>query len=117
MAEADGRAGGGPVVRIAELEVDPARAGAYAALLREEVEASVAREPGVIALQAVTLRGRPDLVRILEVYADRTAYDAHLRSPHFLRYKAATEGMVLSLRLLEADPLAMRAKAGGPFEG
>lgn len=104
---------GGPIARLAELEVDPARLDAYRRLLREEVEASVAVEPGVLALHAVALPGRPASIRLLEVYASAAAYEAHLRSPHFLRYKAATEGMVLSLTLLEADPVALRSKAVG----
>ena len=100
------------LVRLAELEVDPLRLDDYLACLREEIEASVAGEPGVLALQAVALRDRPGAIRLLEVYADQEAYEAHLRSPHFLAYKAATEGLVRSLRLIEAAPVLLRAKPG-----
>jgi quinol monooxygenase YgiN len=103
------------LVRLAEIEVDPARLDAYRAALAEEIEASVAREPGVLALQAVALAHAPHVLRLLEVYADRAAYEAHLRAPHFLAYKAAVEGMVTSLRLLDAEPVLMRQKPG--FDG
>jgi hypothetical protein len=43
----------GKIVRIAELEIDPEQLEAYRALLAEEIEASVDREPGVLMLHAV----------------------------------------------------------------
>lgn len=100
----------GKIVRIAELEIDPEQLTAYRALLAEEIEASVEREPGVLMLHAVAERERPEQVRILEVYASKAAYEAHLLTPHFLKYKAATAGMVRSLRLMDVDPVMMRGK-------
>ncbi|MBX5170666.1 antibiotic biosynthesis monooxygenase [Rhizobium sp. NZLR1b] len=99
-----------PVVRMAELEIDPHMLEAYRVLLTEEIEASVALEDGVISLSAVSIRDNPNRIRILEVYADQQAYEAHLQTPHFLKYKTATAGMVTSLTLIEVDPIAMRAK-------
>ncbi|PDV84584.1 antibiotic biosynthesis monooxygenase [Rhizobium sp. H4] len=99
-----------PVVRMAELDIDPAKLEAYRALLTEEIEASLALEDGVLSLSAVSLRNNPNLIRILEVYADQEAYEAHLRRPHFLKYKRETAGMVTSLTLIDVDPIVMRAK-------
>ena len=99
-----------PLVRLAELEIEPDQIDAYRTLLAEEIEASVGIEPGVLMLYAVAVKGRPHDVRILEVYADQAAYEAHLRAPHFLKYKSGTTGMVRSLRLLETDPIVLRAK-------
>lgn len=98
------------IVRIAELVIDPAQLEGYRALLAEEIEASVESEPGVLMLHAVAERERPEQIRILEVYADRAAYEAHLTTPHFLKYKAGTAGMVKSLRLVDVDPVMMRGK-------
>ena len=55
----------GPIVRIAELEIDPNQIAAYNALLSEEVEASMRIEPGVLFLYAVSIKGSPDKVRKL----------------------------------------------------
>ena len=57
----------GKIVRIAELEIDPEQLPAYRALLAEEIEASVEKEPGVLMLHAVAERERPERIRILEV--------------------------------------------------
>lgn len=99
------------VVRMAELEIDPSQLETYRALLSEEIEASVAREEGVLSLSAVSLKDKPNSIRILEVYANSQAYDAHLKAPHFLKYKNETAGMVRSLMLIEVDPVMMCAKS------
>ena len=100
-----------PMVRIAELEIDPAQIDAYAAILAEEQEASVRLEPGVLMLHSVALADRPTHVRLLEVYASRAAYEAHRRAPHFVKYKTSTEKMVRSLKLIETTPIALCAKS------
>lgn len=100
-----------PLVRIAEIAVDPARLAEYKAALTEEIEKSIRFEPGVLALQAVALKDNPAQIRILEIYASQEAYESHLKTPHFLRYKEATKDMVKSLRLLDAEPVMLGAKA------
>ncbi|MBW8841410.1 MAG: antibiotic biosynthesis monooxygenase [Sphingomonadales bacterium] len=104
-----------PVVRLAELDIDPAQLGPYRALLREEIDISIRTEPGVLMLYAVAIRGTPNHTRLMEVYADQAAYEAHIASPHFRKYKDGTAKMVRSLTLLETDPISLSAKqtAGG----
>ncbi|MDO3443380.1 putative quinol monooxygenase [Agrobacterium sp. V1] len=99
-----------PVVRMAEIEIDPTHLEAYRRLLAEEIEASVRLENGVLALNAVAIKGSPEKIRILEVYANQTAYEAHLQTPHFLKYKQGVAGMVTSLTLIEVEPVMMRGK-------
>jgi quinol monooxygenase YgiN len=48
---------------------------------------------------------RPTHFTILEVYASKAAYELHLKTPHFLKYKNGTLHMVKSLQLLNVDPL------------
>jgi quinol monooxygenase YgiN len=98
------------IVRIAELDIDPDRSDDYARLLSQEIEASVRLEPGVLFLFAVAVKGSPHKVRVVEGYADQAAYDAHLTTAHFLNYKTATADMVKSLRLIETDPISLKAK-------
>lgn len=100
----------GRIVRMADLDIDPAQLDAYKALLAEEIEASVRLEPGVLMLHAVALDEAPEKIRLLEVYADEAAYRAHLATPHFLKYKTLTAAMVRSLRLLPVTPIRLSAK-------
>ncbi|WP_416065498.1 putative quinol monooxygenase [Rhizobium sp. ZK1] len=101
---------GKPVVRMAELEIDPGTIETYRALLTEEIEASIRLEDGVLSLNAVSIRDHPNRIRILEVYANKEAYETHLQTPHFLKYKNETSGMVTSLTLIDVDPIAMHSK-------
>ncbi len=99
-----------PVIRIAELEIDPAQIDAYRAALADEIECTSRHEPQVQMLYALSIKDNPAQVRIVEVYSDLAAYEAHIRSAHFLKYKAATEGIVRSLRLVDAEIIAGFAK-------
>lgn len=99
-----------PVVRIANLVVDEERLESYRAALKEGVEASVALEAGVLTLYAVWSKDNPAHFSILEIYADQAAYESHLKTPHFLRYKTVTQDMVKSLELVESTPLVPEMK-------
>ena len=96
-----------PLVRLAELEIDPAKVDDYKAALEEEIAVSIQREPGVLKLYAVSVRGHANQIRLFEMYKDQASYEAHLNSPHFRRYKAATEKMVKALKLFETDPVLL----------
>ena len=98
------------LVRLAELEIDPAQLAAYKAALSEEIAASIRIEPGVLTLYAVALKDNPAQIRIFETYANTAAYQAHIESAHFKKYKAATQGMVKSLKVFETDPILLGSK-------
>ena len=99
-----------PLVRIAELEIDPAQLTEYKHALSDEIAASIHDEPGVLLLYAVSVKDHPDQVRIFETYQDQAAYESHLKSPHFQKYKEATQGMVKSLKLVETEPIMLGSK-------
>lgn len=98
------------IVRMAELEIDPAQLESYLAALKEEIETSIRVEPGVLTLYAVSIRDHPNQIRIFETYANTSAYRAHLDTPHFRKYKTSTQGMTKSLKLIETDPIVLGAK-------
>ena len=99
-----------PVVRIAELEIDPARLADYKAAVREEMETSVRVEPGVLAIYAVAEKDDPTKLRFFEMYADEAAYNAHRESPHFRKYVETTKDMITSRRLIETVPIQLSDK-------
>jgi quinol monooxygenase YgiN len=98
------------LVRIAELEIDAAQIDAYRIALKEEIETSIRIEPGVLTLYAVSVKGQPNQIRIFEIYKDEAAYESHLQTPHFKKYKAETQGMVKSLKLIETEPILLGRK-------
>jgi quinol monooxygenase YgiN len=98
------------IARIAELEIAPGQVQAYRAALKEEIEASIRLEPGVLTLYAVAVKGHPEQVRLFEMYRDSAAYEAHLQTAHFKKYKTGTQGMVKSLKLVETEPILLGMK-------
>ena len=93
------------IVRISEIQIDPDRLDEYNAILKEESEASVRLEPGVISIFPMYQRENPTAIRILEIYASRAAYESHVQSPHFQKYKTTTLPMVKSLKLIDMEAI------------
>ncbi len=100
----------GRYVRVAEIEIDPVQLENYTAAAKAEIETLVRIEPGVMALYAVAETDNPARVIVFEMYRDEATYRAHLESPHFRKYKSATQNMVKSLKLIETIPIALAAK-------
>lgn len=71
-------------IQIAEIEVDPAQLETYKAAVREQIEAAIRLEQGVLVLYSVSNKDNPARVTVFEIYRDRDAYLAHLQAPHFL---------------------------------
>lgn len=97
--------GGGMIVRIAEIEVFPEHLKQYLELAHEVDRLSVEREPGVICLFPMQSSEDPCVIRILEIYASDDAYQKHLKTEHFQKYKQGTLHMVKSLKLPSMRPL------------
>jgi quinol monooxygenase YgiN len=98
------------IVQMAKIEVDPARLDKYKANLKEEIETSIRIEPGVLSLQAVADKNEPTHITILETYENDVAYQSHLKSPHFLKYKAAVKDIVKRLELIRVNSIASGIK-------
>lgn len=78
--------------------------------MKEQIEAAVREEPGVLMLYAVQDKKDATSVTVFEIYANQEAYQAHLLTPHFKKYKSSTLHMIKSLELIDVDPIAMEAK-------
>jgi quinol monooxygenase YgiN len=99
-------------IRIANIQVDSAFIDEYRAALAEHAKVAVKVEPGVLALEAVYDKAHPTKVTVFEIYASEQAYQLHLKTPHFLKYKNGTLKMVKSLELVEVGAIAIEIKAG-----
>lgn len=97
--EADG------IVRLSKIEVYPEHLEEYMKYATEVGEVSLRTEPGVLTMYAVSEKDNPCRVTILETYANREAYEKHIASPHFRKYKEGTLHMVKSLTLSDQTPV------------
>ena len=93
------------IVRLSKIEVYPQYLDEYMKYATEVGEVSLRTEPGVLTMYAVGEKENPCKITILETYASREAYEKHIASKHFQKYKQGTLHMVKSLVLSDQMPL------------
>ena len=93
------------IVRLAEIEVYPKHLKEYLEFANEVDRLSMEREPGVVCLFPMQIAEDSTRIRILEIYASEEAYQLHLKTDHFQKYKQGTLHMVKSLNLPTMQPL------------
>lgn len=89
------------MVRISEIDIVPEYLEQYSSILKEEAATSMKIEPGVITIFPMYKQKDSTQIRIIEIYANKAAYQSHLQTPHFLHYKNSTLKMVKSLMLVD----------------
>ena len=77
--------------------------------MKEEAGASLKLEPGVLAIFQLYQKDDASKIRILEMYANKEAYQSHLKTPHFQKYKTTTSKMVKSLKLVDMNAIDSEA--------
>jgi quinol monooxygenase YgiN len=98
------------VLRIAKIQIDPMHIEDYKTAVKEQIEAAIRIEPGVLMLYAVHDKKVPTNVTVFEIYTDTAAYQLHLQTAHFKKYKKATAHMVRSLELVDVSAIELRQK-------
>ena len=89
--------------RIAKIKVDINQLENYKIALKEQMNTAIKVEPGVLSYTVVADKKDLSLITILEVYANLEAYQSHILTPHFKKYKDAVKDMVLSLELIDTE--------------
>ncbi|MDO6435195.1 putative quinol monooxygenase [Flavitalea sp. BT771] len=100
------------MIRIAKIEVDSTQLKEYNAALKEQMQTAVRLEPGVLTYYAVADKKDPSRITILEIYADSAAYQKHIVTPHFKKYKATVEHMVKKLELVDVNLIGSAKQPG-----
>ena len=93
--------------RLAEIEVYPKYLKEYLAAATEIQKTSLAEEPGVVCLFPTQTNEDSCQIRILEIYASQQAYEHHIKTAHFQKYKQGTLHMVKHLKLQDLQPETM----------
>ena len=93
------------IVRLSKIEVWPQFLDEYIKYVTEVGEISLRTEPGVLTMYVVGEKENPCKITILETYSSKEAYDRHIASTHFQKYKQGTQHMVKSLVLSDQTPL------------
>lgn len=89
--------------RIAKIKVDGNQLEQYKVALKEQMNTAIKVEPGVLSYTVVADKKDSSLITIMEVYANLDAYQSHILTPHFKKYKDTVKDMVLSLELIDTE--------------
>ena len=100
------------MVRFAKIKVDPLQLDKYNAALKEQMNTAIRVEPGVLTYYAVANKDDPARITILEIYADTAAYNLHITTAHFKKYKETVKDMVQSLELVDLTLIGSAKKTG-----
>ena len=100
------------MVRFAKIKVDPLQLDKYNAALKEQMTTAIRVEPGVLTYYAVADKNDPTRITILEIYADMAAYNLHITTAHFKKYKETVKDMVQSLELVDLTLIGSAKKTG-----
>ena len=77
-----------------EFGIGPTQWAQFMLLMLENARRSRSDEPGCRQFDVCVDPARPGTVFLYELYDDPAAFDAHLASPHFKAFAAATEKMI-----------------------
>jgi quinol monooxygenase YgiN len=97
--------------RIAKIKVDRNQLELYKSALREQMNTAIKVEPGVLSYTVVADKNDASLITIMEVYANLDAYQSHILTTHFKKYKETVKNMVLSLELIDTEFIERVRKA------
>ena len=103
-------------IRIAHLQIKKDKLPAFLDSVKEEMEAALRVEPGVIAIYAAADKSDPTKMTFFEMYVDDAAYQTNRDTPHFQKYFHTTKDMISDRILLEAVPVELRDKHNTPSD-
>lgn len=101
-------AGEAKIVKMLLLEIKPQDLAAFTAALTAEMTAAVDSEAGVMGMFATAEKERPNVLHLLELYADEAANEAYLKSARFQRFAEHTAAMVQNKVLIENIPATVK---------
>lgn len=90
------------LVVLVEFRLKPGSSRAFAERIAANARASVENEPGCRRFDIAFSDEDPDLVVLYEIYDDRAAFDHHVTTPHYRRFKDESAELVAgaTVRLL-----------------
>jgi quinol monooxygenase YgiN len=81
-------------VVIVEFEVKPGTRPQFRRLIDANARDSAKNERGCQRFDVLEPSGKNDLILLYEIYDDKLAFDAHVRSDHYARFDAASADLV-----------------------
>jgi quinol monooxygenase YgiN len=90
-------------VIVVDFKIKPGRMADFRKLIDDNARASVRDEPGCSRFDVCANRKDADRVLLYEIYDDRAAFDAHLKTRHFAVFNEASASLVADKIVGEYD--------------
>ena len=90
-----------PYVIMVDFRLRPGAMGAFRRLIDDNARASVKLEPGCQRFDVLVPRGEADRIMLYEIYDDRAAFEAHLKTPHFASFNTESAALVSDKTVFE----------------
>ncbi len=74
-------------VIVAPIKIKPEHKEAFIESMLDDAVGSVSNEPGCLRFNVIQDRENPNKIYLFEVYKDKAAFDAHLQTPHFIKWR------------------------------
>jgi quinol monooxygenase YgiN len=100
-------------IRLVKIELDSNAVNNFNKLGKKIMQPGIKKEPGILVMYAIGEKDNPTHVSILEVYKNLDAYNQHIATPHYLKYKERTKTMIKSLKLIDVNPILLGSKPEG----
>jgi quinol monooxygenase YgiN len=90
-------------VIVVDFKIKAGQMAAFRKLIDDNARASVRDEPGCSRFDVCTNRKDQDRILLYEIYDDRAAFDAHLKTPHFAVFNEQSAPLVADKSVAEYD--------------
>ena len=83
-----------PFVIVVEFRIHPGRMDAFRRLMDANARTSCRDEPGCRRFDVLRSAQDPDQILLYEIYDDRAAFEAHVKTPHFAVFNRESAPLV-----------------------
>lgn len=88
-------------VIIVDFRLNPGAKAAFLRLIRENARTSCRDEPGCRRFDVLAVPNEAERIVLYEIYDDRAAFDAHLKTQHFAQFNEASASLVAMKQVTE----------------
>ena len=88
---------------LVDFKIKPGQMADFRRLIDDNARASVRDEPGCRRFDVGVDRKDADRILLYEIYDDRAAFDAHLKTKHFAVFNVASAALVADKTVTEYD--------------
>ena len=86
------------------VQIKPDKREAFLKAAFDDARGSVSNEPGCLRFDVIEDGKDPDRFHFYEVYRDKSAFEAHTKMPHLLKYREATKDLMAAPMAVQRGP-------------